>query len=624
MLLLLVAMMDVRWGQSEQEVPQRGIEVMFALDVSRSMLAEDVRPNRLSRAKQQIKDLIAEMSGDRIGLVVFAGEAKQVIPLTSHYEDFKQQLDAIGPDAVQRGGSRLGDALQTAFEGFLDKTDGHKTILLLTDGEDQESQPLNVAEQLHREHAVRVFTIGLGDLVQGARIPDTQSRQRSFVEYEGQQVWSKQDGEILSDIATKTGAAYIPAGTKRVDMAAVYHGYIANVEQTEFGMAKINSYVPRFQWFAGAALVLLLWEVWSSTRGSRAFAVAAVGLWLLFQPMGSLSAAETVASRINAANQLLADQKNSEAVQALSNIQQATGLLEEQRQYNLGVALYRNGDPSAAQDLFAQTARSDNASLAAKSRYNLGNCQYAKALAAMQHTPEVAVDQLKQAIDAYRSSLALEPMNSDARANIELASRLLRQLQTARQEQQPQPKPQQEESQEESQQDSAQESQQDSEQESQQDSPQESTQNAEQESTQNSEQESQQDSQSRSDRQEAPSEQSSSPGQDNQADSKSTESQSPESQLDAGNQEEAKSEAASQATNDQPADQKPPSGELTPVNQSQQQDQSQMAAAKPIESGMTQEEAMKLLQSVRDRDMLRRLRLQQRQRSRQIPVDKDW
>ena len=100
MVLLVFCMVDVRWGKVEREVPQSGIEVMFVLDVSRSMMAEDVTPNRLERAKQMIKDTVDEMAGDRVGLTIFAGEARQQIPLTNHYDDFKQSLDEVGPSSL--------------------------------------------------------------------------------------------------------------------------------------------------------------------------------------------------------------------------------------------------------------------------------------------------------------------------------------------------------------------------------------------------------------------------------------------------------------------------------------------------------------------------------------------
>ncbi len=268
--LLAIALTDIRWGKTWREVPQKGIEVMFVLDVSRSMLAEDASPNRLTRAKQQIKDMVDEMAGDRVGLVAFAGGTRQSVPLTSHYEDFKQTLDAVGPHTVRSGGSRLGDAIAAAANGFLSKTNQHKAIVLFTDGEDQESQPVEVAKKLYDEQGIRIFTVGLGDMDQGARIPETGSQSGRFVQYQGQQVWSKMNGPVLQQIAEQTNGAYIPAGTRRVNMADVYHNYVANVEQTEFETAKINAYIARYQWFAVPALALLLLEVYLSTRPARA------------------------------------------------------------------------------------------------------------------------------------------------------------------------------------------------------------------------------------------------------------------------------------------------------------------------------------------------------------------
>jgi len=270
LLALVLALIDIRWGKVWREVPQKGIEVMFVLDVSRSMLAEDVSPNRLGRAKQQIKDLVDEMAGDRVGLVVFAGDVRQQIPLTSHYQDFKQALDEVGTHNVKRGGTDLGDAIRVAADAFLNKTNDHKAIVVFTDGEDQESDPLAAAKVAFKEHGIRIFTVGLGDMDQGARIPVRENGGgETYLQYEGQQVWSKMNGKILQQIAQETNGAYVPAGTKQVNMADVYHGYIANIEQKEFETARINSYVARFQWFAAIALVLLLMEIILSTWPRR-------------------------------------------------------------------------------------------------------------------------------------------------------------------------------------------------------------------------------------------------------------------------------------------------------------------------------------------------------------------
>ena len=264
LLLLVVTLVDIRWGKVWREVPQRGIEVNFVLDVSRSMLADDVTPNRLERAKQQIKDIVEQMAGDRVGLVIFAGDAKQQIPLTNHYEDFKQGLDAVDTLDIRRGGSQLGQAIDVAANSFLSKTNDHQAMVIFTDGEDHESQPVAAARRAYKERGIRIFAVGLGDMEQGSRIPietDTQQTSSQYLQYKGQPVWSKLNGEILRQIATETNGAYIPAGTKQVNMSDVYHRYITNVEQQEFETARINSYAARFPWFLGAALWLLLAEV---------------------------------------------------------------------------------------------------------------------------------------------------------------------------------------------------------------------------------------------------------------------------------------------------------------------------------------------------------------------------
>lgn len=269
LLLLVICLVDVRWGKVRREVPQKGIEVIFALDLSRSMLARDVTPSRLDRAKQMIRDTVDEMAGDRVGLVVFAGEARQQIPLTSHHDDFKLRLDEVSPDDLSRGGSRLGEAIEVATDSFLDQTNDHKAIVLLTDGGDQESQPVEAARRAKQERGIRIFTIGLGDLEQGARIPVERGGQQDYLQYQGQQVWSKLDGEILQAIATESGGVYIPAGTKQVVMADVYHGYMANLEQQEFATARIDSYEARYQWLLAPAIALLLAEIWLSTRRQK-------------------------------------------------------------------------------------------------------------------------------------------------------------------------------------------------------------------------------------------------------------------------------------------------------------------------------------------------------------------
>ena len=270
MITLAVASTDIRWGKAWREVPQKGIEIVFALDVSRSMLATDIVPDRLSRAKQNIEDIVDAMSGDRVGLILFAGDVRRHIPLTSHYEDFKQNLAEVGPHNINRGGTNLGDAIRIASDSFLQKTADQKAIVIITDGEDHESDPIAAAKEAHEQKGVRIFTVGLGDTKDGARIPlASGNRRRSFMHHDGKQVWSKLDGETLKAIANATDGAYVPAGTKQVDMGEVYHRFIAGIQEQQFDTAKINGYIPRYQWFMGFALCVMLLDVFLSTRRSR-------------------------------------------------------------------------------------------------------------------------------------------------------------------------------------------------------------------------------------------------------------------------------------------------------------------------------------------------------------------
>lgn len=269
MSLLIIGLIDVRWGKSWREVPQKGIDVVFALDVSRSMLAADVSPNRLERAKQQIKDMVDEMAGDRVGLVVFAGESRMQVPLTRHYHDFKNALDEVGPYHVSRGGSELAEAIKLSADAFLDKTGDHQAIVIFTDGENQEIDPVDIARELYEEEGIRIFTVGIGDSQQGALVPAAENSRQQFMTYDGQQVRSKLNGAVLEQVAVAAGGAYIPAETKHVDMGDVYHGYIANVEQQDFETARIRSYIPRYQIFVGLALALTLLEFFWPQRRSR-------------------------------------------------------------------------------------------------------------------------------------------------------------------------------------------------------------------------------------------------------------------------------------------------------------------------------------------------------------------
>ena len=232
---------------------------MFVLDVSRSMLADDAAPNRLERAKQQIKDTVDEMAGDRVGLVVFAGDVKQQIPLTTHYDDFKQRLDEVGPHNVRRGGSRLGDAIEAASHAFLTKSNAHKAMVIFTDGEDQESEPVAAAKKAHEETGVRIFTVGLGDMEKGSRIPVGVERAHGLL---ANMMASRYGRSSTAKCCGKwpprpTGRTCRPAPSKSTWPTCTTATSPASSRRNS-RRRQINQYEARFQWFLLPALVLLL------------------------------------------------------------------------------------------------------------------------------------------------------------------------------------------------------------------------------------------------------------------------------------------------------------------------------------------------------------------------------
>ena len=267
--LLAMALTDIRWGKTWREVPQKGIEVMFVLDVSRSMLAEDASPNRLTRAKQQIKDMVDEMAGDRVGLVVFAGDTRQIRsadqPLRRLQTNARFGRPAYASAAAVRDWAMRSRRRPMAFSA---KPNDHKAIVVFTDGEDQESNPVEVAKQLYADKASASLR---SDWATWIRVHASRKPNRSRRICPVPRPTSVVEDERPGFAADRDGnhGAYIPAGTRRVNMADVYHNYVANVEQTEFETAKINAYIARYQWFAVPALALLLLEVFVSTRPAR-------------------------------------------------------------------------------------------------------------------------------------------------------------------------------------------------------------------------------------------------------------------------------------------------------------------------------------------------------------------
>ncbi|HBS28960.1 MAG TPA: hypothetical protein DEB06_05815 [Phycisphaerales bacterium] len=258
--LVLAALARPMWGRTEEKTTRSGRDVAFVIDVSRSMLAEDLAPNRLARAKLWVGDVMDALRGDRVAVVGFAGVASVKCPLTFDYGFARMALDELSPDSVPRGGTMIGDAVRrTLTEVFSDTEARYKDLILITDGEDHESFPVEAA-RLAGEQGVRIIAIGIGDETRGTtiRITDESGRTRELT-HDGQPVLSRLDAKTLREMATASkDGVYYGVGTGNIELDKVYQELVRSAEQRESEGASGVRYEEQFQWFIAGALVLLL------------------------------------------------------------------------------------------------------------------------------------------------------------------------------------------------------------------------------------------------------------------------------------------------------------------------------------------------------------------------------
>ncbi len=257
--LLGIALLDPRWGYEFREARRRGMDVVFAVDCSRSMLAEDVSPNRLTRAKEYVLETIDRLAGERVALIGFAGVSAVKCPLTLNYGAMRTAVDDLDIMSGARGGSMLGEGLNAIANAFVDDGPQSKVAILLTDGDDQDSAPADVVGRL-TEMGARLYVVGLGDTKDGARIPVMRDGQKVFLTDQGQEVWSRMSPEILRPLADATNGAFLPASTHRIDLGGFFSQNIAELSETELEQQSVREAIPRFQWFVGVAFTLLLLE----------------------------------------------------------------------------------------------------------------------------------------------------------------------------------------------------------------------------------------------------------------------------------------------------------------------------------------------------------------------------
>jgi Ca-activated chloride channel family protein len=255
LLLLLLAAARPQWGSREERVSSRSRNLVIAVDVSRSMLARDVHPNRLERSKVDIMDLIGELKGDRAALLAFRRRGVLLCPLTTDYAFLRQALDGLSTDSAPRGETDLADAIRKALEALTPAQDDYNAILLISDGEDLAGGALAAAQEA-RQRGVPIFTVGIGD-ASGASVPD----ENGALTYRGEKVQSRLTEETLTAIARESGGRYVPLGTAstvQTTLGSIFRQHLRQITAREQQERMARRRIERYQWFLIPAIGLLL------------------------------------------------------------------------------------------------------------------------------------------------------------------------------------------------------------------------------------------------------------------------------------------------------------------------------------------------------------------------------
>jgi Ca-activated chloride channel family protein len=265
LIFLILGICNLQTGSKLQDVKREGADIMICLDVSNSMLAEDLKPNRLERAKQAIEQMIDKLQGDRVGIVVFAGEAYTQLPITTDYGSAKLFLNAITPNIIERQGTDISAAIQKASESFGKDEGKNKAIIVITDGEDHEEDAVKAAEEAEKQ-GISIHTIGIGSDA-GVPIPVYNNGVPAGYrkDKEGNTVVTRLNEKLLQSIAGAANGVFVKANNADVGLDAVLDK-VAELEKKQFESKMFTDYEDQFQWFIGASLLFLLIEFLISER----------------------------------------------------------------------------------------------------------------------------------------------------------------------------------------------------------------------------------------------------------------------------------------------------------------------------------------------------------------------
>lgn len=418
--LMLLALCRPQWGYRWEEVKRRGVDIMIAVDVSKSMLAQDVSPNRLERARRKIADLLHLLQGDRVGLIGFAGRAFVMTPLTLDYSAIHLFVDSLDPSLIPIPGTAVAEAIQLAIDSMT-KGDGRgKALLLMSDGEDLAGDVLTLARQAGEKN-IHIYTLGIGT-PEGAPIPLPEGGFQK--DRQGTMVLTKLDESILERIAQETQGEYARSVSGDQDLKVLYRGIREELPEAEITGGRERHSVDRYPWFLGAALLGLLIESFLSEMKKGLRGVFPVFFLFLFLGESQAFAFGTI-GLIQEGEKLYQVGRYEEALQKFKKAE--TQYPQDPRlQYNLGNTYYQLKKYEEAQKIFGDIRSKSNAnpSLREKTLYNEGNTHY------REH-------HLEEAIQSYEEALKINPADGEARENLEFVKKELeKKKQEQKQEQQ--------------------------------------------------------------------------------------------------------------------------------------------------------------------------------------------
>jgi len=462
--LLFVALAGPQIGYYWEIVHRRGIEIIFALDTSRSMSTPDIKPDRLTRAKLAIDDFTRELDGDGVGLVAFAGDAYVVCPITLDYGAFHESLAAVDTHTIPRGGTNISSAIKEAQAALQRRPGSDKILILVTDGENLEGDALNTAKAA-AQRGLKIYTVGVGT-AQGELIPLPGGH--GFLKDDaGNYVKSHLDEPALQAIAAATGGIYAPLGPEGQGLETIYKARLAPMLKHDLASRRQKVPIQRYQWPLTASLALLLTSLAVGTRrrvrarrrkpaaaprpapsAATASRQASATLALL---MGLLMLLSLSAAAPSHASITSADEAYKRGDYAVAAKEYAAAAQQDPQKptlaYNAGTAAYRAGEYQQAAQAFQQSiSRSpsgDSKRLADQqdAYYNLGNTLYRTGQKTEEKSPQQTIENWTQAVKAYDTALQLRAGDADSKYNRDFVKRKLDALKK-QQQQNPQQGPQ--------------------------------------------------------------------------------------------------------------------------------------------------------------------------------------